>query len=152
MAKPECVLRLAGSYRQFHDYLSHRHGVECAKIHEKYGILKYQMAFNTTSTRTLAESMKLPYPVSSHDMEIEYYFRDVAALLAVSADADFKRLHVECEPYVDLAATSVTLTWIEVYLEDGRLVNVDKEGKSAQPSFQELADIGVAEGPVAKYY
>ncbi|KAK8094856.1 hypothetical protein PG997_001541 [Apiospora hydei] len=160
MAKPERVLRLAGSYRrrqgiseeEFHDYLSHRHGVECAKIHEKYGILKYQMAFNTTSTRALADSMKLPYPVSTHDLEIEYYFRDVASLLAVSADAGFRALHVECEPYVDLAATTVTLTWIEVYLEDGRLVNVDQEGRSAQLSFGELADVGVAEGPVAKYY
>lgn len=51
MAKPERVLRLSGIYhraegmseKEFHDFLSHRHGVECAKIHEKYGILKYQM-------------------------------------------------------------------------------------------------------------
>lgn len=51
MAKPERVLRLSGIYhraeglseKEFHDFLSHRHGVECVKIHEKYGILKYQM-------------------------------------------------------------------------------------------------------------
>lgn len=51
MAKPERVLRLSGTYyraegmseKEFHDFLSHHHGVECAKIHEKYGILKYQM-------------------------------------------------------------------------------------------------------------
>lgn len=51
MAKPERVLRLSGRYQrspdkseeEFHDFLSHRHGVECAKIHERHGILKYQM-------------------------------------------------------------------------------------------------------------
>ncbi|KAK8133685.1 hypothetical protein PG984_005697 [Apiospora sp. TS-2023a] len=159
MAKPERVLRLSGRYQrsqdkseeEFHDFLSHRHGVECAKIHEKYGILKYQMAFNTTKTRGLAESMQLPYPVNSHDMEIEYYFKDVQSLLDVSGDEGFKALHAECEPYVDLATTSVTLTWVEVYLEEGRLVNVDAAGKSMQPSFAELNDIEEA-GPVAKYY
>lgn len=96
--------------------------------------------------------MKLPYQLSTHDMEIEYYFKDVASLLAVSADEDFKALHIECEPYVDLTTTKVTLTWIEVYLEDGKLVNVDAAGKSMQPSFAELSDIKVSDKPVDKYY
>ncbi|KAK8077177.1 hypothetical protein PG996_003347 [Apiospora saccharicola] len=138
MARPERVLRLSGRYQrnqekseeEFHDFLSHRHGVECAKIHEKHGILKYQMV---------------------HDMEIEYYFKDAQALLDVSGDEGFKALHIECEPYVNLARTTVTLTWVEVYLEDGRLVNVDAAGKSMQPSFAELNDIEEAR-PVAKYY
>lgn len=51
MAKPERVLRLFGSYyrkegvseEDLHEFMSRRHGVESAKIHEKYGILKYQM-------------------------------------------------------------------------------------------------------------
>ncbi|KAK8004847.1 hypothetical protein PG990_010884 [Apiospora arundinis] len=110
------------------------------------------MAFNTSATRGLLESLKLPYQLSTHDMEIEYYFKDVASLLAVSADEDFKALHVECEPYVDLTTTKVTLTWIEVYLEDGKLVNVDAAGKSMQPSFAELSDIKISDKPADKYY
>ncbi|KAI1100053.1 hypothetical protein F4804DRAFT_58544 [Jackrogersella minutella] len=160
MAKPERVLRLSGSYhrkegiseKDFHDFLSYRHGVECAKIHAKYGILKYQMAFNTSATQGLAQSMKLPYKLNHHDLEIEYYFKDVASLLAVSGDEDFKALHVECEPYVNLETTTITLTWIEVYLEDGELVNIDSEGKSLQPSFEEMSDIKVSDKPVSKYY
>ncbi|KAI6089180.1 hypothetical protein F4821DRAFT_67200 [Hypoxylon rubiginosum] len=160
MAKPERVLRLSGVYhrkegvseKDFHDFLSHRHGVECAKIHAKYDILKYQMAFSSSSAQALAKSMELPYKVNNHDLEIEYYFKDVAALLAISADEDFKALHVECEPYIDHETTTVTLTWIEVYLEDGKLVNVDVAGKSLQPSFEELSDIKVADKPVANYY
>ena len=49
--KPERVLRMTGSYYRaeglteeaFYEFVSRRHGVECAKIHERYGILKYQM-------------------------------------------------------------------------------------------------------------
>ncbi|OTB01610.1 hypothetical protein M426DRAFT_25504 [Hypoxylon sp. CI-4A] len=160
MAKAERVLRLSGTYyrkegiseKEFHDFLSHRHGVECAKIHAKYDILKYQMAFNASATQALAKSMKLPYQINNHDLEIEYYFKNVDPLLAISADEDFKALHVECEPYVDLTTTTVTLAWIEMYLEDGKLVNINAEGKSLQPSFEELSDIKVADKPVSKYY
>ncbi|KAH9903786.1 hypothetical protein F4778DRAFT_99637 [Xylariomycetidae sp. FL2044] len=160
MSKPERVLRLSGIYyrkegiseKEFQDFLSYRHGVECAKIHEKYGVLKYQMAFNSSSTQALATSMKMPYKINDHDIEIEYYFRDVGCLLALSADKDFKALHVECEPYVDLSTTRITLTWIEVYLEDGKLVNIGPEGKSTQPSFEELSKIEMSDRPVAKYY
>ncbi|KAI0164280.1 hypothetical protein GGR52DRAFT_113015 [Hypoxylon sp. FL1284] len=155
MAKAERVLRLSGSYyrkegiseKDFHDFISYRHGVECAKIHARYDILKYQMAFNSSATQALTKSMKLPYKVSDRDFEIEYYFKDVAALLAVSADEDFKTLHVEAEPYVDLATTVVTLTWVEVYLEDGKIVNIDSEGRSLQPSFEELSDIKISDKP-----
>lgn len=104
------------------------------------------------ATYSLAESMKLPYPVNSHDMEIEYYFKDVESLIKVSAEPDFKALHAECEPYVDLATTTITLTWVEVYLEDGKLVNVDADGKSMQPSFKGLNAIKETKDGVAKYY
>lgn len=46
--------------------------------------------------------MKLSYSVDDHDLQIEYLFRDVSSLLGVSADDDFKALHVEATPYVRL--------------------------------------------------
>ena len=109
-------------------------------------------AFNTSETQALVNSMKLPYQVNDHDLEIEYYFKDVASLLPVSADEDFKALHVEAVPYIRMETTKITLTWIEVYLEDGKLVNIDSQGKSAQPSFEELSDIKLSEKPASKYY
>lgn len=96
--------------------------------------------------------MKLPYNVNDHDLEIEYYFKDVASLLALSADEGFKALHVECVPYVDINRAKVTLSWIEVYLEDGKLVNIDSQGRSVQPSFEELSDIKLSDRPAAKYH
>ncbi|KAI1464435.1 uncharacterized protein F4812DRAFT_443399 [Daldinia caldariorum] len=159
MAKPERVLRLSGSYHrkdgvseeEFHRFSRH-HAVACAKIHQKYGILKYQIAYSSSSAQELAKSMKTPYKVNDHDLEIEYYFKDVATLLAVSADQEFKDLHLESEPYVRHDTATVTLTWIEVYLEDGKVVNVSPEGESLFPSFAELSDIKITEESVAKYY
>lgn len=96
--------------------------------------------------------MKLPYPIDDHDLIIEFYFKDVDALLAISADDDFKALHIECDPYLKLDQTTVTATWIEEYLDDGKLVNISPEGKSLQPSFAELSNIELADKPVSKYY
>lgn len=96
--------------------------------------------------------MKTPYKVNDHDLEIEYYFKDVATLLAVSADQEFKDLHLESEPYVRHDTSTVTLTWIEVYLEDGKVVNVNPAGESLYQSFAELSDIKVTEESVANYY
>lgn len=96
--------------------------------------------------------MKLPYAIDDHDLQIEYYFRDVSSLLAVSANEGFKALHVEATPYVRLDETSVALTWVEVYLEGGKLVNVGADGQSLQPSFAEQSDIQVSDKPADKYY
>ena len=111
-----------------------------------------RQTFNTASTRALLQSMKLPYTIDDHDLQIEYYFRDVSSLLAVSADEGFKELHVEAIPYVRLDNTTVALTWVEVYLEDGKLVNIGADGKSLQPSFAEQSDIQVSDKPADKYY
>ena len=51
MATPTRVLRLTGSYyrnegvseEEFHKFMSTDHGVKSAAIHEKYGILRYQL-------------------------------------------------------------------------------------------------------------
>ncbi|KAL1616302.1 hypothetical protein SLS56_011466 [Neofusicoccum ribis] len=153
MAVPERILRLSGSYcrkdgvseEDFHRFMSTDHAVKCAKIHEKYGILKYQLA-------PLANSLKLPWPTDEHDVIIEYYFKDVSSLLNISADEDFKALHVECEPFIRMDTTIITLTWIEVYLEDGKIVNIDSEGKSLQPSFAEQSRIELATKAADKYY
>lgn len=96
--------------------------------------------------------MKLPYSIDDHDLQIEYYFRDVSSLLAVSVDEDFKALHVEAAPYVRLDETTVSLTWVEVYLEGGKLVNLVPNGESLQPPFAEQSDIRVSDRPADKYY
>ncbi|KAI0506647.1 hypothetical protein F5B22DRAFT_622760 [Xylaria bambusicola] len=159
MAKLERVLRMSGiSYRkegvseeEFHRF-SRSHAVACAKIHEKHGILKYQMAYSSSSLQALGHSMRTPYQVNKHDLEIEYYFKDVATLLAISNDEEFKNLHVEAEPYFDQDRSKVTLTWIETYVENGKIVNINSEGESLYASVASLAKVEESEKPVGKYY
>ncbi|KAI0869398.1 hypothetical protein GGS24DRAFT_512122 [Hypoxylon argillaceum] len=158
MAKPERVLRMSGSYHrkegvseeEFHRF-SRYHAVKYAKIHERYGILKYQIAYSSSTAQALAQSMTTPYHVNTHDLEIEYYFKDVATLLAISGDQEFKELYLESEPYVDHTTAKVTLTWIETYVENGKMVNTE-EGQSLYGSLAELADIQGSEKPVEQYY
>ncbi|KAI5928490.1 hypothetical protein F4810DRAFT_705431 [Camillea tinctor] len=176
--KAERVLRLSGLYHrkdgvseeEFQQF-SRQHAIDCAKIHQKYGTLKYQIVrshycfnvdvavSNEGHRRAVLvvpgrwqTSMKTPYKVNDHDLKIECYFKDVANLLAVSADEEFKKLHIDSEPYVRHDTATVTLTWIETYLEDGKIVNTDPEEKSTYASFVELSDIKVTDKPVAKYY
>lgn len=76
----------------------------------------------------------------------------MSALLAVSSDEDFKALHIEAAPYVRLDETTVALSWVEVYLEDGKLVNIGADGQSLQPSFAEQSNVQVSNKPADKYY
>ncbi|KAI0100760.1 hypothetical protein GGR51DRAFT_531603 [Nemania sp. FL0031] len=159
MAQLERVLRLTGSYHrkkdvseeEFHRF-SRDHAVKCAKIHEKYGILKYQIACNSSTTQALAQSLKIPYQVNTHDLEIEYYFKDIASALKVSNDEEFRELHLESEPFVDHDTAKITLTWIETYVENGKMVNINSTGESDYAPFAELADIKESEKAVGNYY
>ncbi|KAI1261696.1 hypothetical protein F5Y18DRAFT_401103 [Xylariaceae sp. FL1019] len=159
MAMPERVLRLSGHYHrrpgkseeEFHHF-ARDHAVKCAKIHEKYGVLKYQIACSSSSAQALARSMETPYAVNTHDLEIEFYFEDVASLLAVSNDEEFQKLHMESEDFVEHETVKVTLTWIEVYLDNAKMINVDSTGESTYSSFAELSDIKMTDVPTGKYY
>ena len=184
MTRPKRILRLTGSYRrkegvteeQFHHFMSTDHAVKSAKIHERYGILKYQLvsgrrlficlkedvlptelfvpqAFNTDSVRTLVKSLQLPWPIyDRHDAIIEYYFEDIAALIGISADEDFKALHVDTVPFIDFDSTIISLTWIEVFLDNAKVVNVSADGKSLHAPFGESSKIELSDKAAEKYY
>jgi hypothetical protein len=97
-------------------------------------------------------SLGLPWKIDDHDLIIEYYFRSISDLLAISADADFKALHVDAMDFITIDNTTVSLTWVENYLDDGKLKNVGEDGKSLYPSFAELSTISLSETAASKYY
>jgi len=72
--------------------------------------------------------------------------------VGISSDQDFKDLHVDVEPYLRMDATTISVTWVEVFVEDGKIVNIGPDGKSLQPSFQELSTITMSDKPADKYY
>ncbi|KAI1122370.1 hypothetical protein F5Y10DRAFT_254198 [Nemania abortiva] len=159
MATPERVLRFSGVYHrkegvseeEFHRF-SRDHAIRSAKIHQKYGVLKYQVAYNSSSTQKLAQSLKFPYQINKHDLELEYYVKDPAVVHAIAKDEEFRALHEESMSYVNHETAKATLTWIEVYLQDGKMFNIGSEGESLYPSIAEMSNIEPSAEPLAKYH
>ncbi|KAJ6785631.1 hypothetical protein PWT90_00504 [Aphanocladium album] len=157
---PQRVLRLTGSYTrkegfseaEFHKFMSPQHATKGAKIYTKYGILKYQLAFSAASTRAVGTSLKLPWSIDEHDVIIEYYYKDIEQMLAISGDNDFKAMHVECEPYINMDNTVISITWVEVFIEDGKLANINSAGETVHAPFEVSFVMSVAERPADKYY
>lgn len=83
---------------------------------------------------------------------IEFYFKDLESLIAISEDEDFKALHVDCIPFINMETTVISLAWIEVFLDNGKVVNVSPEGKSLHPSFEEVSKIETSTKAADKYY
>ncbi|KAI0539595.1 hypothetical protein GGR58DRAFT_524361 [Xylaria digitata] len=148
MPGPGPILRISGLYHRkeevpeekFHAFCRD-YAIKVARIHEKYGTLKYQIACTSSSYKALAQGLETPNLPSTHDLEVEYYFKDVATFTSVCADKELEVLRNTSESYIYRDTARITIAWIEVYLDDGKMVNVDDEGGSLYPSFAELSDI-----------
>jgi hypothetical protein len=71
---------------------------------------------------------------------VEFYLHSLDELTAVLADPEFKALQQEEEPYVSGENIVATLGWVETYVQDGRVVNLDPDGVPTYPGFGVLAD------------
>lgn len=72
-------------------------------------------------------------------MIVEFYLQDLDAAEAIINDADFQKLQSEEAPWIDMDRTPIgaTLGWVEVYVDQGKIVNIT-DGK---PSYTPL-DLG----------
>ena len=68
--------------------------------------------------------------------------RDMESVYATAADPDFAVLHQEEGPFVSRLHCVASVGWVEVYVENGRVVNLTKDGKPAYPSFEVMSDVG----------
>jgi hypothetical protein len=75
---------------------------------------------------------------------VEFYFRNFAELNKVNSDPDFQALQASEGPFVNLTHTVVTLGWVEKYVDGGKVVNIDQDGKSLYPPWTELNDLSTA--------
>lgn len=78
-----------------------------------------------------------------HDMTVEFYFRSFEEMNRVTNDLDFQRLQAEEEPYINRTHNVVSLGWVETYVEEGKVVNVEN-GKSTYASWEESVDLSDA--------
>jgi hypothetical protein len=78
--------------------------------------------------------------VDDHDLTVELYFHSLALLEATMKDPEIQRLYEEEAPFVSKIHPVATLGWVEVYVKDGKAINV-ASGKSAYGCFEEVCDI-----------
>ncbi|KAF2453854.1 hypothetical protein BDY21DRAFT_354343 [Lineolata rhizophorae] len=162
--KKETVLKLTSMrYRapgvteeEFHDFASRKHAPLAAVIQARHGALKAAQYHTPSSARQLMKD-KFPFVVrpgftiDDHDIQISFWVRSTDTMLAILTDPDFQAL-VTGEDELKLAdqdrGTLVT-GWEEVYVEDGKVVNVE-DGECMYGTYAERSAClraGGAQGP-----
>lgn len=64
-------------------------------------------------------------------------------MLKIVMDPDFQALVAEDEMTTDGSKGTISAGWEEMYVEDGKIVNVE-EGKSVYPPFIDAVKVGAA--------
>lgn len=78
-----------------------------------------------------------------HDVTVEFYFRSFEEVDKVTNDPDFQRLQAEEAPYISKTPSAVSLGWVETFVEEGKVVNVEN-GRSTYGSWEESVDLSNA--------
>ncbi|KAF2469557.1 uncharacterized protein BDR25DRAFT_288459 [Lindgomyces ingoldianus] len=150
----EVVLKLSSmrykksevSEAQFHDHGSKFHAPKAAIVQARHGALRVAQYYTPKALRGLVEE-KLPWAVrpgwkiDEHDAVIQVYVRTPEQMMAIVTDPDFQSLIADDDDIVDPSKATVTAGWEEVYVEDGKIVNIEN-GKSIYPSFAECEKLG----------
>ena len=66
--------------------------------------------------------------------------KSMDAVYAVAADPDFQALHEEEGEWVSKLHVVASVGWVEVYLEGGRVVNL-QDGKPVYPTWKIMNDV-----------
>lgn len=77
--------------------------------------------------------------IRSHDAQVEFLFRDMETFFRGAADPDFQALQAEEEAYISDAKAEISIGWIETYVRDGKIVNINEAGVSTYPEFDEVS-------------
>lgn len=151
MAIKERLLRLSLAHyrkdscseRDCHFFGTALHAKQAATLHAKHGTVLYNQFYSTDATRGALERFKralgADWTLDQHDLTVELYVRDLATLRAIAADPEFASFGAVEEPYLSRRHVVASLAWVEVYVQDGKVVNVAKDGTPAyQPAFEDF--------------
>ncbi|RDL31038.1 Uncharacterized protein BP5553_09827 [Venustampulla echinocandica] len=127
----------------FHRWVTEQHAARAAKLHAKNGIEGFSMFFAPKSFRSFTSELNKmrgsPWVVRDYDAQVEFLFRDMETFYKGAADADFQALQAEEEPFVNGTGAEISIGWIETYVVDGNVVNLDQAGKPTYPEFKEVS-------------
>ncbi|KAL9628415.1 MAG: hypothetical protein Q9164_007286, partial [Protoblastenia rupestris] len=80
--------------------------------------------------------------IDQHDVTVELYLRDMAALKAIASDPAFASFAALEEPYISRKHVVVSLGWVEVYVQNGEVVGVDEDGRPTYSPYAEFVKEG----------
>ncbi|KAI0973106.1 hypothetical protein F4678DRAFT_38724 [Xylaria arbuscula] len=133
------------SERDCHYFGSELHAKQAATLHARHGTVIYNQVYSTAATRRALEDFKeqvgAPWAIEDHDLTVELYVRDMATLRAIAVDPAFAAFAQIEEPYLSYRHVVASLAWVEVFVEDGKVVGVEAPG-GYEPAYDEFVKDG----------
>ncbi|KAJ4293578.1 hypothetical protein N0V90_008861 [Kalmusia sp. IMI 367209] len=129
----------------FHAFATSDHAPKAAPIQARHGILGVAQYHKPAPLRAILTEGPLAavrppnWTVDDHDIELVFYLRNPEQIGALMADPDFQELMKAEVHLVDQERANISIGWEEVFVEDGKVVNVDG-AKSSYPSWAETVE------------
>ncbi|KAL4864303.1 hypothetical protein BDV12DRAFT_15500 [Aspergillus spectabilis] len=131
------------SEEDFYQWVTEQHATRAAKLHAKNGIEGFSIFFAPKSFRDFTSKLNNmrgnPWRVRDFDAQVEFLFRDMETFYKGAADADFQALQAEEGPFISGEGAEISIGWIETYVKDGEVVNIDEAGNPTFPAFEDMS-------------
>ncbi|KAI4859940.1 hypothetical protein F4820DRAFT_462088 [Hypoxylon rubiginosum] len=155
MATKERLMRLSlAHYRKdgcsegdCHFFGTVSHAKQAATLHASHGVVFYHQVYSTTNTRSALDAFKRElsanWEIDDHNLTVELYIRDLETLRAIASDPVFATFSNLEEPYLSRRHVVASLAWVEVYIEEGKVVGLAQDGTPTyKPSFDDFVKPG----------
>ncbi|WEW55373.1 hypothetical protein PRK78_000803 [Emydomyces testavorans] len=131
------------SEEEFYQWVTEQHAARAAILHAKNGIEGFSIFFTPRSFRDFTSGLNdmrgNPWRVRDFDAQVEFLFRDMETFYRGAADADFQALQAEEGPFINGDGAEISIGWVETYVNESKVVNLDEAGKPTFPTFKELS-------------
>ncbi|KAJ5400906.1 hypothetical protein N7465_011395 [Penicillium sp. CMV-2018d] len=131
------------SEEDFYQWVTEQHAARAAKLHAKNGIEGFSIFFAPKSFRDFTAELNQmrggPWRVRDFDAQVEFLFRDMETFYKGAADADFQALQKEEAPFISGEGAEISIGWVETYVSEGKVINLDETGKPTFPAFNEMS-------------
>ncbi|KAL2072670.1 hypothetical protein VTL71DRAFT_12013 [Oculimacula yallundae] len=141
MATKERVLKLTIMQRrnptltedEFHAHWTQKHAPLASAWLQRNGIIGYTQYHTPKSTRDLVAGVakEFGWKVADYDGHVEFMVKNIEDLKRAVQDPEYpERVLPDEMRFMDQKNSVVTVGWEEVYVKDGKVVNIDGDGKS----------------------
>ncbi|KAL4745670.1 hypothetical protein BDW72DRAFT_198431 [Aspergillus terricola var. indicus] len=131
------------SEEDFYQWVTEQHAARAAKLHAKNGIEGFSIVFTPKSFRDFTSELNNMrgnrWRIRDYDAQVEFFFRDMETFYKGAADAGFQALQAEEGPFIRAEGAEISIGWVETYVRDGKVVNLDDTGKPTFPPFKDMS-------------